>query len=55
VYPSIVLVENVMQIQTTNYTILTDYDGNNGNGTYIQFTSPVPTGKNITIFYGYGN
>lgn len=55
VYPIIVLVENVMQIQTTNYEILTNYTGINGVGTYIQFTSPVPTGKNITIFYGYGN
>ena len=53
VYPIIVLVENVMQIPTTNYTIDTNYLGS--GDTWIQFTSPVPTGKEITIFYGYGN
>jgi hypothetical protein len=52
-YPIIVLVENVMQIETTNFTIEENYLGS-GN-TYIQFTSPVPTDKLITIFYGYGN
>jgi hypothetical protein len=53
VYPIIVLVENVMQIQTTNYELIENYLGS-GN-TYIEFTSPVPTDKLITIFYGYGN
>lgn len=53
IYPIIVLIENVMQIQTTNYTIIENYLGS-GNA-FIQFTSPVPAGKNITIFYGYGN
>jgi hypothetical protein len=53
VYPIIVLVENVMQIPTTNYVILENYLGS-GN-THIQFTSPVPTAKLITIFFGYGN
>ena len=51
-YPIIVLVENVMQIETTNFIIRENYSGGN---TYIEFTSPVPTDKLITIFYGYGN
>ena len=48
--PIIVLVENVMQIPTTNYTLVND-----STATFIEFTSPVPTGKLITIFFGYGN
>jgi len=44
----IVLIENVMQISTTNYTLTS------GN-TVITFTSPVPTGKYITIYYGFAN
>lgn len=44
----IVLVENVMQISTTNYTLTS------GN-TYITFTSPIPTGKYITIYFGFAN
>jgi hypothetical protein len=41
-----------MQIETTNFIIRENYSGGN---TYIEFTSPVPTDKLITIFYGYGN
>jgi hypothetical protein len=52
-YPIVVLVENVIQISQTNYTILPNYLGS-GND-YIEFTSPVPLGKNITIYYGFGN
>jgi len=44
----IVLVENVMQISVTNYNLIS------GN-TYIEFTSPVPLGKNATIFFGFAN
>lgn len=44
----IVLVENVMQISTTNYTLTS------GN-TVITFTSPVPTGKYVTVYFGYAN
>ena len=44
----IVLVENVMQISTTNYTLTS------GN-TVITFTSPVPLGKYVTIYFGYAN
>ena len=44
----IVLVENVMQISTTNYTLTS------GN-TVITFTSPVPLGKYVTIYFGFAN
>jgi len=53
VYPIIVLVDNVIQIPTTNYLILENYLGS-GN-THIQFTSAVPTDKFVTIFFGYGS
>ncbi len=51
----IVLVENVMQISDTNYNLLYSYAGPGGLGTYIQFTSPVPLDKYITIYFGYAN
>jgi hypothetical protein len=44
----IVLVENVMQISTTNYTLTS-------SNTYITFTSPVPVGKFVTIYFGFAN
>lgn len=44
----IVLVENVMQISTTNYTLTS------GN-TVITFTSPVPSGKYVTVYFGFAN
>ena len=44
----IVLVENVMQISVTNYNLTT------GN-TRIEFTSPIPIGKYVTIYYGFAN
>lgn len=44
----IVLVENVMQISTTNYTLTS-------SNTVITFTSPVPLGKYVTIYFGYAN
>jgi len=49
----LVLVENVMQISVTNYNILYNYLGS-GNA-YIEFTSPVPTGKYVTIYFGFAN
>jgi hypothetical protein len=52
-YAILVLVENVIQISTTNYTILYDYVV--PGDAYIQFTSPVPNTKNVTIYYGFGN
>ena len=56
----LVLVENVMQISTTNYTVVQNPVGKPA-GWYVQFTSPVPAtggGGNpvyITIYYGYAN
>ena len=44
----IVLVENVMQISTTNYSLIS-------SNTTIRFTSPVPLGKYVTIYFGYAN
>ena len=44
----LVFVENVFQISTTNYTLTS------GN-TYITFTSPVPLGKYITVYFGFAN
>jgi hypothetical protein len=44
----IVLVENLMQISTNNYTLTS------GN-TYITLTSPLPTGKYLTIYFGFAN
>jgi len=49
----IVLVENVMQISDTNYSLADNYLGS-GN-TYIVFTSPIPYTKNITILFGFAN
>lgn len=61
----IVLVENVVQIPTTNYTIHQTAEittggaeeGPNapytstGSGWWIKFTSPVPTGKPVTVIH----
>jgi hypothetical protein len=44
----IVLVENVMQIPDTNFVLLGGFDG-------IRFSSPVPTGKFVTVFFGFAN
>jgi hypothetical protein len=52
-YPIIVLIENVIQISDTNYTIL--YDHLVSGDAYIEFTSPPPLSKNITVYYGFGN
>jgi hypothetical protein len=61
----IVMVENVLQIPTTNYTIhqtaeITSGGGeegpnhpytSSGTGWWIKFTSPVPTGKPVTVIH----
>ena len=61
----IVLVENVVQIPTTNYTLhqtadITSGGANEGpnhpytepgTGWWIKFTSPVPTGKPVTVIH----
>jgi hypothetical protein len=49
----LVYVENVFQINVTNYDILYNYLGS-GNA-HIQFTSPVPQDKLITIYFGFAN
>ncbi len=64
----IVLVENVMQISTTNYSVQQSVSGSltgpgapYADGWYVKFTSPVPAtggGGNpvyVTIYYGYAN
>ena len=64
----IVLVENVMQISTTNYTIVQSVSGSlsgpgapYADGWYVKFTSAVPAtggGGNpvyVTVYYGYAN
>ena len=64
----VVLVENVMQISTTNYTVVQSVSGSlSGSGSpyadgwYVKFTSPVPAtggGGNpvyVTVYYGYAN
>jgi len=64
----IVLVENVIQISTTNFSIeqsssgsLTGPNAPYADGWYIKFTSPVPAsggGGNpvyVTVYYGYAN
>jgi hypothetical protein len=56
----IVLVENVMQISTTNYTVVQNPSGK-PTGWYINFTSAIPAsggGGNpvfVTVYYGYAN
>jgi hypothetical protein len=69
-YPIMVLVENVMQISSENYTVVTNPAGTSSAtgylagaaypaGTYLDFgASPlgtVPVGKYVTIYYGYNN
>lgn len=51
----IVLVENVFQISSTNYTISTNYSAWGGSpGEYgLNFGTPVPSGKNITVYIGF--
>lgn len=48
----IVIVENVIQIFNTNYTIVVDPVGKTA-GTYISFDSPVPLGKPVIVLHGF--
>jgi len=48
----LVLVENVMQIATTNYTLVQN-PGGYAAGWYIAFTSAVPVGKPVTVLHGF--
>ena len=49
----LVLVENVMQISVTNFNL--SYNHLGSGDTYIVFTSPVPLGKYVTIYFGFAN
>ena len=63
----LVLVENVLQIPTTNYTIHQTAEITSGGaqegpnhpyiptdtGWWIKFTSPVPTGKPVTVIHNF--
>jgi len=58
----IVLVENVFQISSDNFTVQQSVGGSltgpyapYADGWYIKFTSPVPLDKSITVYYGYSN
>lgn len=53
----IVLIENVMQIANTNYTLVQNPVAGPGApyaaGWYLVFTSPVPLGKEVTVLHGF--
>jgi hypothetical protein len=59
----IVLVENVFQIgEGENFDVEQSASGNltgpgapYSDGWYVKFTSPVPLGKHVTVYYGYSN
>jgi hypothetical protein len=48
----LVLVENVFQIATTNYDLIQNPIGRT-EGWYIEFSSPVPAGKPITVLHNF--
>ena len=48
----LVLVENVFQLATTNYTLVQN-PGGYAAGWYIAFTSAVPLGKPVTVLHGF--
>ena len=55
----LVLIENVFQLATTNYTLtqsdgtLTGPNGPYAAGWYIVFSSPVPIGKDVTVLHNF--
>ena len=56
------LIENVLQIPTTNFTLEQSTAGNltgpnqpYADGYYFKFNSPVPATKYLTTFYGFSN
>lgn len=49
----LVFVENVFQHSVTNYNL--DYNYLGSGQTHIQFTSPIPLDKYITIYFGFAN
>ena len=48
----LVLVENVFQLSTTNYTLVQNPAGK-AAGYYIQFTTAVPLGKPVTVLHNF--
>ena len=48
----IVIVENVIQISTTNY-VLTQNPAGKAAGWYVQFLTPVPSGKFVTVLHNF--
>lgn len=48
----IVLIENVFQLDTTNYDLVQNPVGKPA-GWYISFGSPVPTGKPVTVIHNF--
>jgi hypothetical protein len=48
----IVVIENVIQLHTTNYVIVQDPVGRDP-GYYLEFGSPVPLGKPVTVLHGF--
>lgn len=48
----LVIVENVIQIHITNYTIVVNPVGKPA-GSYVAFSDPVPTGKAVTVLHGF--
>jgi hypothetical protein len=53
----LVLVENVLQLNVTNYELVqnpqTGANAPYADGWYIQFDSPVPLGKPVTVLHGF--
>lgn len=53
----LVLVENVLQLHVTNYELVqnpqTGANAPYADGWYIQFDSPVPNGKPVTVLHGF--
>lgn len=47
----LVFVENVFQISVTNYNVQYNYLGSGDD--YIEFTSPVPLSKFVTVYFGF--
>jgi hypothetical protein len=52
-YNIMVFVENVFQISVDNYDVL--FNNDLQGRAYLEFTSPVPLGKNVTIYFGFAN
>lgn len=52
----LVFIENVFQISQTNFeTTLVQNPPGKSAGFYLEFTSPVPLDKNVTVYYGFAD